>query len=386
MAKNPDGFGTVYREDDPRRKTKWRAEKSVELPNGVIKRVVARGVTQREALDKLRRKVERLQLANPQAERLSFAEYWERWLEFQASQLAPRSIRDYADSMRLYIAPAIGRLPLARVSSMHIQGLLSTILARGHYATADKVRRILKAAFRQAIKWDLLTRDPTAKLDPIRKRPPKRGKLEPEGVEAFLAASEHSRFYPFFYLAVFTGMRIGELQTLKWSDIKGGYIHVQRTYARYSKTKEGPPKTRSGNRRLPITPGVERVLNEQRATVEKLKCKAGAKWQDNDYVLPSDTGRMLSQSNISKEYKKALRRAELPDIRFHDLRRTYATLLAGKAKATPKLIQKRLGHSTPRMALEAYTDVLEAEDREAVLDEDMVFSGGGKGGNEDEES
>lgn len=93
MSRGPRSLGSVYRETDAKRRTSWRAERTVTLPDGTKRRIVARGRTEAEALRKRNLKELSLARAHPDAERLRVSEFLARWLDSKQS-LKPNTLRD----------------------------------------------------------------------------------------------------------------------------------------------------------------------------------------------------------------------------------------------------------------------------------------------------
>ena len=90
--------------------------------------------------------------------------------------------------------------------------------------------------------------------------------------------------------------------------------------------------------------------------VQALVCEDSDRWQENDLIFPSTLGTPLDPRNLYRQFKKALQEARLPNIRFHDLRHTAATLML-QQHTHPKVVQERLGHSSIRITLDTYSHV-----------------------------
>lgn len=361
------GRGTIYKDTDPRRTTQWIAEKHVRLPDGRTKRVRARGRTQDEAFALLDKKEAAAKRENPSAERLTVEQFMTRWLAYKRQQVRASTMTNYELESRRYIVPTLGRTPLARLTALQVQTMLDQIMTtaeqqttshhKGRRAMADRVRRTLAQALRQAVKWDLLARNPMDKLDPIRKAPVKRGVMTPEQLGQFFQAAAGDPLEDLFVLAISTGLRKGELLALQWRDVGPTTILVQRTVSKGAPGGLAAPKTPAGYRIVPIPDELGRHLLRQRREHE----------HDDDPVFSTRTGRRVGARNVTRTFERITARAGLPTIRFHDLRRTFATLQA-KRGTHPRTIQALLGHSTPTLAMTVYTDVLEEQIRAATLD------------------
>lgn len=381
-GKSHHGFGTAYEErtKGETRKTRYRAEKWVTLSIGGAKRIIARGTTKEEAFRKLAEKEQKLLNANPAADRLTLSNYIDQWLEHMRPNVKPRTLEEYTQVLSKAKA-SIGHVALSNLTPMHAQRVINAEAAQGKHASANNLRRYLKQALRQAERWELIDKNPLRNIEPVKRPPIKRGIWEPEHVARFLDAARGTQYYALFYTALMTGMRIGELMVLEWKHVNPTHILIRQTYVRQPKDQKevgapastsrdstrliGTPKTAAGNRDIPLSPDLARVLESQREQTGQ-----------NRFVFATSAGTI--PTNIRREFKSIIERAEVPDIRFHDLRRTAATYWARKG-FTPKVIQHLLGHSTPHVALAVYTDVLNEQMRSAYLTEGDL-TGGENGG------
>jgi integrase len=358
-----NGEGTVYEEHDPRRKTTHRAQIEVRLPSGQVKRVVARGMNATDALRKARLKARRAETVPIEADRLKLGEYLDTWLDHKERQVRASTLATYRNDVR-HVKQHLGRKPIGKVRAYDVQEMLMS-LQRGDRgrSKADKVRRTLKQAMRQAVRWELLTRSPLENLEPLTKPEVKRGVWTPDEARRFLEAvrtSQRPVHYGFFVLALFTGARVGELMALTWDDVLEDRILIRRTWTRHTQSRVQPPKTKAGERSIPISPFVLEAL--------------GRRGDRHELVFP---GPPLPE-NLRRALRYHAKRAGIEPIRLHDLRRTYATTLA-RLGHHPRVIQKLLGHSTPTLAMTVYTDVLAEQEDAARLSPEDVLRGATNG-------
>ena len=168
-------------------------------------------------------------------------------------------------------------------------------------------------------------------------------------------------------------MREGELLGLMWSDIDfpSGSIQIQRQVQWLDHPAEGEqrfffksPKSEKSTRRIPIGPETINHLKLQRQQVTMQKMVNAAKWQENDLVFPNLVGNPIDPNNMIKDLRKVLASANLPKIRFHDIRHTCATLLLLK-NVHPKIVSERLGHSDIKITLDIYSHALPTLQAEA---------------------
>ncbi|HLZ57904.1 MAG TPA: site-specific integrase [Ktedonosporobacter sp.] len=201
-----------------------------------------------------------------------------------------------------------------------------------------------------------------------------------EQAQVFLTTIQGHKWEALFVLALATGMRRGELIGLKWQDInfKAGTLQVVRVLTRVP-TKmperehvyiEAEPKTEKSRRSIQLAPFALNALKEHRLRQLENKLQAGADWQDHDYVFCTLHGTHLNPNHIVVEFKKLLRQADLPNIRFHDLRHSAASLLLSLG-IHPKVVQELLGHTQISITMDVYSHLLPGMQKDAMskLDE-----------------
>src|SRR5207302_1221202 len=144
-----------------------------------------------------------------------------------------------------------------------------------------------------------------------------------------------------------TGMRKGELLALHWDDIdfRGKVVYVRRTVGRISGQgfKETEPKTRASRRKIVLPDEVLVMLKVHRERQEQVRLKAGTKWCERGLVFCNQFGGFMIAWHVDVQFYKLLDKADLPKMRFHDLRHSMATILLA-AGVHPKVVQERLGH------------------------------------------
>ena len=158
-------------------------------------------------------------------------------------------------------------------------------------------------------------------------------------------------------------------------DLGANTLSVRRTL---SAAKEGPtfttPKSPKSRRKVTLTEGAVEILRRHRQRQLEERTMVGTKWRDHELVFPTGVGTPMSRHNLhNRSFKPLLKRAGLPNIRFHDLRHTCATLLLKKG-THPKIVQELLGHATVSITLDTYSHVLPGMDGEAAAGMEDLFS------------
>ncbi len=179
-------------------------------------------------------------------------------------------------------------------------------------------------------------------------------------VRTLLSYVEGSRFEVLFWIAVTSGLRQGELLGLKWSDVDwiNRRLRIQRQLQRlHGGLVFSEPKSAAGRRVIALGVATIEKLRKHQNLQLVARQVAGNSWTENDMIFPSSTGTPMDPSNLYHNFKRLLKEAELPDVRFHDLRHTAATLMLQQG-VHPKVVQERLGHSDISMTLNTYSHVL----------------------------
>jgi len=363
------GEGTVFFDQ---RRGKWVAQLSVPDPvRGRLRRVSRVADTQREALkllQKLREEHERGVLAHGRPPTL--AQFLTQWLEGRRPSLRPRTVESYRMVIRSRIVPVLGHLTLEKVTPAVLQAAYSQLLARGLAPrSVVHAHRLLHRAFEDAVKWGLLGRNPCDLVDPPHAPRPAIQPLTLDEVRALLTACADDPLGPLVTLAVFTGMRLGELLGLQWGDIdwERGEVRVVRAIQRV--TGRGlvvvEPKTATSRRSIPLPPQALEALRLQRRRQLEQRLAAGPAWADGDWVFTTRVGTPLDPADVTHDYQQLLARAGLSHRRFHDLRHTTATLLLTDG-VHPKVVASLLGHSTIQLTLDTYSHVTPGLAREAA--------------------
>jgi len=188
-------------------------------------------------------------------------------------------------------------------------------------------------------------------------------------VKTLFEAVRDDRLQSLYILAVHTGLRQGELLGLKWGDVdlEAGTLQVRRTLT----TAKGDPvlsapKTKGSRRTVKLSPIALEALRSHLERQLREIDQAGDLWHENGLIFASESGAPLDRRYITTHrFKPLLKRAGLPQIRFHDLRHTCATLLLSK-NINSKVVSEMLGHATTAITLDTYSHVLPNMQSEAT--------------------
>ena len=295
------------------------------------------------------------------------------WLEqTHKHSIRARTYERYEEAIRLHLIPVLGKYRLQKFSAQHVQAFYARMTDEGlSPSTVIYYHSVLYNTLSTVVKWGLVPRNVCDLVTPPRKARFEIQPFTPAQVQSFIDAIGGHKWEALYTLA--TGMRQGELLGLKWQDINfaTGTLQVRRILTRVpSRTTvkvfiEAEPKTQHSRRSITIASFALESLQKHRLRQEEARLKADECWQDHDYVFCTLTGTHLRPNHVVDKFKKLLKKAELPDIRFHDLRHSAATLLLGLG-IHPKVVQELLGHTQISMTMDIYSHVLPGMQQDAV--------------------
>lgn len=331
--------------------------------------------TKREAQERLTAALRELDTGTAlDPTRLTVGEYLDHWLATEGPRVRPSSRERYEQIVAKHLVPAIGTVPLTKLSAAHI-GRLHTALAAAGLApiTVRAYHRLLVTALRAARRWHLVAHN-VAELV----APPRHAKAIPRHWDTptarrFLALAEPDPDAALYVLALRTGMRRGELLGLHWADVdlERGVIRIHRNQIG-SQADEAEFETKGGGARVvDIPPRQIALLREHRKRQVELRLRHADRWRDRGLVFceppaPNrDGGRPVARSTADYRWTRLVARLGLPALHLHGLRHTHATMLL-EAGAHPKIVQERLGHASMAMTMDVYSHVMPTLARAAI--------------------
>ena len=361
MARNKrkQGDGTMRLRKDGR----WEGrivveydEKGIPKTKSVLAKTKAECEEKLKALrDKLGKSVERFKPDMP------FGQWIDFWYQTYCQPALRETTKDsYKNIIYNHIIPTIGHIPLNKLTQNDLQQFYAKMKRQGRLQNTEKhgtglsdrfVRSChahCRSALQRAVTEGLITKNPSLGC----KLPPKKGRemqvLTPAEIERFLARAREEGYYELFLLELSTGMRRGEICGLKWSDISflDGTLSVKRSVSSKAGggVTVGDTKTGAGVRTIVMPPSVATMLEKKQAT-------AVSQWVFPNFENPALP---LNPTAAYDKLKRILKRAELPLIRFHDLRHTFAThAIQGGVDA--KTLAGLLGHTDASFTLDTYT-------------------------------
>jgi integrase len=369
--KRANGEGSLYQLPDGR----WVAALSWRDAHGNLKRRKSVHPTREEADKALTKmKAERdggIALSGPNP---TLNEYLRAWLrDSVAVSVDPKTLEGYEVACRIHILPALGGVRIRDLTSRQIQALHAQKMRDGlATGTRQNIHRTLKRALKQAVAWGELHSNPADVVDSPKARVENeeeetvKALTDAQARQLFAAAEERGDRFRFLYVvAARTGLRQGELLALRWSDLDLDASPASLTLGRSLAAKIGgghyytPTKRKRQRRRVAILSEAAVALRAQRELQAEERAAVGENWQENGLVFPSTRGTPMSARNLyRRHFKPTLRSAGLPDISFHDLRHTFASIMLYEWGASPRMVQEALGHASIKITMDTYGHLL----------------------------
>lgn len=332
---------------------------------------------------------------SPDSRNMTFRDFARNWFKGKVEiKLATQTA--YQGILENHLIPFFGDAKITEISRTNIKSFVEPKQAeeRPSPKTIHNILLVLHQILGDAQVDGILIRNPFLKIE----RPPiereEMDYLKTEEIKTFLDHCLPSN-YALFYTGIFTGMRRGELLALKWGNIdwNAGKIYVRRTLY---KGAFQTPKSKSSRRAIDMGPRLAQVLKAHRAAQNEIRLKIGKvpekqdgrlrevqtvpkKWVDNDLVFCRDNGEPYDPDNLyHREFKPILKKAGLRQIRIHDLRHTFTSILIA-AKHHPKYIMSQLGHASINITMDTYGHLMpEVHEGAAEESEKSVFGDKGE--------
>jgi integrase len=299
------------------------------------------------------------------------------WLEHAEPSFSPRTVEVTRGYIATAIRPALGSLPVAKLTAADIDRLYRHLLTvggpKGPYspATIRRVHGILRRALSQGVRWGWLRQNPAIDASPP--RVPVRDLKPPapdEVARLFRVALETDpTLATFVLLAASTGARRGELLALRWSDVDltSGTVSIERglVLAGDELIEQGTKTHQS--RRVALDDSTTEALRLQRERMRETAVECGATLGEDAFVFTAvgDGLEPLRPDSTTRAFRALCRKAGVEGVRLHDLRHYVATRLLA-AGVDVRTVAGRLGHRNASTTLNVYSHFLPEADRDAA--------------------
>jgi integrase len=366
--RSPGHWAIVLEQRDPatgKRKRKWHSFKG----------------TKREAQIECARLISEVKGGTYiEPSKTTFGQFLERWLDSVRPRVSPKTHERYSEIVRKNIIPALGSVSLTKLRPAQIAGAYSAALAGGRRdgkgglspSTIIYLHRIIKQSLGQAVRWELLARNPADAVDPPKAERRALTTYDMDQTADLLEELRETRLRLPVLIAVMCGLRRGEIVALRWKHIDlaaGKMAVVESAEQTTTGVRYKPPKSGKG-RSVALSEMVVAELRQHRLAQAEELLRLGVRQSDATFVYTQQDGAPVQPRSLSQMW--AATETGLPRVPFHNLRHTHATHLL-TAGVHPKVASERLGHSRVGITLDLYSHVLPGMQEDAAARVDMAF-------------
>jgi integrase len=356
----------------------FQAELGIDLVTGKRKRKKQRGFkTKREAekaLSLVEAEVNKGTYFEPS--KMLYKDYIEQWFKGKQTTLGQQTKTVYRGNINHRIIPKLGQIQLAHITPLVIQNYVNELKEEGlANATISKLLKMIKSSLENAKDLELISKNPAKKIKIPVDTPTVMNVWNQEEVIKFLSFAKTNPYFLVFHLAIFTGMRQGEILGLRWEDVdfEKGVINIRQTLSHDGKTFLAGAKTKTSIRTISLAKETLVLLKTHKLTFNKKRLLLGCSFIDKDLVNCTSIGNQLNPANLRRSFIKLTEGAKVPKIRFHDLRHTHATLLIQNG-TNVKVVAERLGHSNVKITLDCYYHVMPNMQKEVAIQVSSIFA------------
>lgn len=363
MGKRSNGEGTIFKRSDGR----WCAA----YFDKEYRRHYVYGKTQKEIKQKLKKKMSEVNVST-KGKGITVDEWMVQYLdEYKRNEVKETTYWSYMELYEKHIKKSdIGLSELQSLTSQQLQKFYNDKKEQDYNPkTIRHMYVLINSALDKAMQIKLLNENVNRQTVIPKKEAYTAKVLSAEEVKKILVNAKEDKLYPIIALEIYTGLRKGEIMALKWENISFDQeeLHVEGNLCRVVKEinadgskcyeyKIMEPKTAKSKRVVPLLPGAIEALKMQQAMQAQDKEMYSEIYNDQGLVFARCDGTFPSQRAFMDKYHAFLKRYGASDVRFHDLRHTFATLLL-EAGEEPKAIQELLGHSTYSTTMDIYAHV-----------------------------
>ena len=321
--------------------------------------------------------------------KLTVGDWLDKWLEsYVKINCSIRTYDAYQSIVEIHLKPSLGTTLLTQLKPQQIQDYYSKIFQGNGRLSASSVlhiHRILFQALKYGMRQGLLSQNVADLADPPRVKKPKMRTLIPTEVARLFEVTKDGQYHAIYFTAINTGLRQAELLGLRWRDIDLDLAALsvnQVLYKRRGVCIFKEPKSEHSRRRLDLSPSLALYLRKYKVLLEAEYIRTGVPLNDDDLVFGNIDGKPIDPTTLTHNLGKALKKAGLPHIRFHDLRHSFASLML-MGGVHPKIVSEMLGHSSVTLTLDTYSHVIGGLQEAAMRRLDDMLQAGTRAENVD---
>ena len=310
---------------------------------------------------------------------VDFARNW--FQNYCMKELAPKTQRSYQNHLERRILPSLGHIDIKNLMPQHIMKFLDDLRKdgtrfdkRAGQISEESIRycfRVLSSMMQDAVQWQVIANNPCERVKPPLSNHTKVKIMDEISLQKMFSAleTEPFKYQAIVMLAIDSGLRLGELVALTWTDIdmERGILHITKSNQAmrgkgiFTKT----PKNETSVRDIALSKHSIRMLQKHREMQQQQRDQLKDKWTNGGWVFTQWNGLPVYPTTPSAWFRKFLKRHHLPHMPFHALRHLSATVLI--ARGVPlKNVSSRLGHADIRTTANIYSEALQSVDRQAA--------------------
>ena len=372
--------GNIKRRSDGRYEVRVTA--GIDFQTGKPKRISYYAKTKAEATKLLHQAEYDIHFQNKiDPTSITLTSWLELWLNtYMKNSLKQSTYASYRTYIEKHFNPAMGNIKIKDITSKLLQDFYNYKLESGlSPKTILNMNLCLHKALKQAVLEQYLPFNPCDAVNLPRSEKPQIEVLTRDEQSKLIQASFSFRYGVFIRLTLMTGLRLGELLGLQWSDVnlQSGMLYVHRTLNRLPKMEQNlsggktteivfqTPKSQNSIRSIPLLPRAVEELRQWQSVQEQDRMLAGNAYQDLGMVVSNPLGLYIEPRTFKDHYDQILKAAGIGHFTFHALRHTFATR-ALEQKMDSKTLSTILGHYSVSFTLDTYAHVLDAHKREGM--------------------
>ena len=304
-------------------------------------------------------------------------ELFEKFINIKSRGIAPKTIRGYNSLYNTHLRKPLGKKNITDFNPANINSFVDGLISSGYSnSQINRNIKLLRTVFKQAQRLQLIASNPAEFVETMKsKKKDKKRSLEVDEIKRFVKAIKKDKYYALWFLALNSGMRIGELSALKWSDLnfETDELTVNKSYDQdlglSDSTKNGDERVLKLNRSTMV------VLQQHHSEQLERQLKMSKYWEPNDLIFSNDVGGYLHLSNLRRRhFNEILKNAKITNFRIHDIRHTFAS--HSLMNNVPVLeVSHFLGHRQPSVTLDIYSHYIQREDSRISSVMESLISG-----------
>ncbi len=310
--------------------------------------------------------------------KVNLENYLRLWIDTaETLTISGKTAERYRQLIEKQIIPHLGSKPLQKLRAVHISAWHTTLLKECAHdgiplaaRTVGHAQRVLRKALSDAVKHELISRNPASIVAPPTIAHEEMTILTGDQVKDVITCVRDSVIFLHVVLLLATGMRRGELMGLQWRDLDldAGKLQIERAI---EKTKAHglrvkAPKTRHGRRRITLPEGAVSVLRQYRKEQLELRVALGmGRLPDEAYVFGTPDGEARDPGYLTLAWKRLVAAGRVPKVTLQALRHSHASALI--ARGTDAVtVSRRLGHGSPAITMSVYAHLFDKSDEQAA--------------------